>query len=196
MKHRAFTLWELLAVVAVVAIGAAILFPIPCRSRENARRSSCQSNLKQIGLAFAQYTKDYDDKFPLLNNVPGVDRAPLVPYFNDYDIFQCPSARSHAANTTDYFVNARLAGADKTKIANPNAHVDFVILSGDGADDQASPAQLTSLPNGWRADENSPAWRHLDGANYLFIDGHVKWFRPDKITLDKPSLGKPTFLAR
>lgn len=63
---RAFTLIEAVVVVAIVLILAAILMPSfqYGRSRDNARRSSCQSNLKQIGLGFIQYTQDYDQKFP------------------------------------------------------------------------------------------------------------------------------------
>jgi prepilin-type N-terminal cleavage/methylation domain-containing protein/prepilin-type processing-associated H-X9-DG protein len=62
---QGFTLIELLVVIAIIAILAAILFPVFGRARENGRRSVCQSNLKQIGLAFAQYSQDYDEKLPL-----------------------------------------------------------------------------------------------------------------------------------
>lgn len=58
-----FTLIELLIVIAIISILAAILFPVFARARENARRTSCLSNLKQIGLGFMQYTQDYDEKF-------------------------------------------------------------------------------------------------------------------------------------
>lgn len=60
-----FTLIELLVVIAIIAILAAILFPVFARARENARRSSCMSNLKQIGLGIIQYTQDYDERYPL-----------------------------------------------------------------------------------------------------------------------------------
>src|SRR5512137_1152715 len=63
-KRRAFTLIELLVVIAIIAILAAILFPVFAKAREKARQSSCQSNLKQIGLAFMQYAQDYDEQYP------------------------------------------------------------------------------------------------------------------------------------
>src|SRR6218665_2214986 len=65
MKRHGFTLIELLVVIAIIAILAAILFPVFARARENARRSACQSNLKQIGLGIMQYTQDYDERYPI-----------------------------------------------------------------------------------------------------------------------------------
>jgi prepilin-type N-terminal cleavage/methylation domain-containing protein/prepilin-type processing-associated H-X9-DG protein len=61
-KSRAFTLIELLVVIAIILILASILFPVFARARENARKASCLSNLKQMGLAWMMYTQDYDEK--------------------------------------------------------------------------------------------------------------------------------------
>jgi prepilin-type N-terminal cleavage/methylation domain-containing protein len=63
-SRNAFTLIELLVVIAIIAILAAILFPVFARARENARRTSCLSNLKQIGLGAMMYLQDYDEKYP------------------------------------------------------------------------------------------------------------------------------------
>ena len=99
-NKKAFTLIELLVVIAIIAILAAILFPVFARARENARRSSCQSNLKQIGVAFMQYTQDYDERYPgasgyYINyggtNVPVTWDLTMQPYIKSYQIVTCPS---------------------------------------------------------------------------------------------------------
>ena len=95
-NHSAFTLIELLVVIAIIAILAAILFPVFGRARENARRSSCQSNLKQIGLGMTQYTQDYDERMVPLrwfyashSNMPWPSL--IYPYVKSSQVFKCPS---------------------------------------------------------------------------------------------------------
>ena len=88
-KRSGFTLIELLVVIAIIAILASILFPVFGRARENARRSSCQSNLKQIGLGVMQYIQDYDEKYPIWDEQNGAAPGAFIPanQNNYYDGF-------------------------------------------------------------------------------------------------------------
>jgi prepilin-type N-terminal cleavage/methylation domain-containing protein/prepilin-type processing-associated H-X9-DG protein len=99
--HRGFTLIELLVVIAIIAILAAILFPVFASARDKARQTTCLSNLKQLGLGFAQYVQDYDESYPV--NLPYI--APtnggtaygmtwdlqIMPYIKSDAVFWCPS---------------------------------------------------------------------------------------------------------
>jgi prepilin-type N-terminal cleavage/methylation domain-containing protein/prepilin-type processing-associated H-X9-DG protein len=96
-QSSGFTLIELLVVIAIIALLAAILFPVFARSRENARRSSCQSNVKQLLLAVAQYQQDFDERYPSYMMV-GTNGTGLggwsqfiQPYVKSNQVFTCPS---------------------------------------------------------------------------------------------------------
>lgn len=99
-RKNGFTLIELLVVIAIIAILAAILFPVFGRARENARKSACASNLKQIGIAAAMYVQDYDETYPMSNHyygspIAGVDGLwfnLFQPYAKSIQVWSCPSA--------------------------------------------------------------------------------------------------------
>src|SRR5688500_9569866 len=98
-KKRGFTLIELLVVIAIIAILAAILFPVFARARENARRTSCLSNVKQIGLGIMQYVQDNDEMYPMALNYYSAASGDEVawmtmvePYVKSSQIFFCPSS--------------------------------------------------------------------------------------------------------
>jgi len=115
VARRGFTLIELLVVIAIIAILASILFPVFARARENARRTSCASNLRQMGLAMMQYTQDYDESYPYASsggmgaNPPGGGWSLgtdsdgfyiwgwpqlLYPYHKSLQVMDCPSGVS------------------------------------------------------------------------------------------------------
>jgi prepilin-type N-terminal cleavage/methylation domain-containing protein/prepilin-type processing-associated H-X9-DG protein len=110
-----FTLIELLIVIAIIAILAAILFPVFARARENARRTSCASNLRQLGMGIAQYTHDSDELLPFASNARGTSRivsgttagsiswrSLIYPYVKNPQIYSCPSNPNNMlANVSD-----------------------------------------------------------------------------------------------
>ncbi len=83
-RRAGFTLVEILVVLAIIGILAAILFPVFGRAREAAKRASCSSNLKQLGVAFQLYTKDYADRYPFPGNFQGW-KAPTASWVTSTD---------------------------------------------------------------------------------------------------------------
>ena len=215
-RKTAFTLIELLVVIAIIAILAAILFPVFARARENARRSSCQSNLKQMGLGMLQYVQDFDETYPpvSINNglapsqysssVPFAWSDALQPYIKSTQLYQCPSDETEqgtlvSSDYTDYFYNALVSNTNAAVfsetsrtvlIGEANSGPARITLNGC----QGGNANNTTNTGGVRTCGTSSFAgrlenygggtsaniakidRHLEGGNWAFADGHVKWY--------------------
>jgi len=203
-KRTGFTLIELLVVIAIIAILAAILFPVFARARENARRASCMSNLKQINLGLLQYTQDYDEKYPLYYYTsPAAGWSEIIqPYLKSSQILQCPSdsgapnsSLAPTADTgyTDYAYNLWVGGYDPAtstrksglSLASFTEPSLSVVLT--DYNDNVSYAYATGdhgTLNGTCTTSSCVGTaylyrglRHFDGANLAFADGHVKWYK-------------------
>jgi prepilin-type N-terminal cleavage/methylation domain-containing protein/prepilin-type processing-associated H-X9-DG protein len=116
---RGFTLIELLVVIAIIAILAAILFPVFAQAREAARKTSCISNCKQIGLGAMMYVQDYDETYPCnswdgdfmgtVDNDIKTDARRytvwmwrIMPYMKNKQILVCPSDPNSKSGWTGY----------------------------------------------------------------------------------------------
>jgi prepilin-type N-terminal cleavage/methylation domain-containing protein/prepilin-type processing-associated H-X9-DG protein len=197
MQKRAFTLIELLVVIAIIAILAAILFPVFARARENARRASCQSNLKQIGLGMMMYTQDYDERYPMAEwtTSPAVDGAwpvLLQPYLKSVQIFHCPSDSADEGSSyilNNYFENWPEASVDSPSttlmITEGQLFTGGTYSMTNAATDYGLNADYTLYNQTGRInDPTKHLPRHLGTSNILWADGHVKVSSPLDVTVN------------
>lgn len=185
-RRRGFTLIELLVVVAIIAILAAVLFPVFARAREAARAASCRSNLKQYATATLMYVQDYDEVLPFS---AGPDPTMctqtfymvLDPYVKNKQIVQCPSepqtldtARIFACGPgtltprhVSYFTNQAIFGTPGyggpavTSLAAIEYPADTVMLYDGNVAQNPAGAQFA-------------IGRHSETIMVNYVDGHVK----------------------
>jgi prepilin-type processing-associated H-X9-DG protein len=183
MYRRAFTLLELLLVISIIMVLAAMLFPVVNRVRENGRRTSCQSNLKQIGMGISQYIQDNNEKYPIAYNSKSNWSQATFPYIKSTQVFECPNNNYHdlmlphdtAAPEIplSYAINPRFSHLSTANVSTPLRKINI------GECYYALPFMAdnewgSTWPRGWQLEA---AAAHLSTANCLFADGHVKALR-------------------
>jgi prepilin-type N-terminal cleavage/methylation domain-containing protein/prepilin-type processing-associated H-X9-DG protein len=197
LRHG-FTLIELLVVIAIIAILAAILFPVFAQARDKARATACLSNNKQIGLAFAQYTADYDGTWPaqpgdgdLVMGAGGAGptyKDAVLPYSKNENIWLCPS---NIANGTlrvqppniGYHMNGNLitlTGLSEAAIAAPSG---LIAMRESGRGLVFNRCYFRPYRGncddviGYENAGGLNVMPHAKGYNLLFADCHAKWFK-------------------
>jgi prepilin-type N-terminal cleavage/methylation domain-containing protein/prepilin-type processing-associated H-X9-DG protein len=143
---RAFTLIEILVVIAIISLLATLAAAGWQRSQRYARATSCMQNLRQIGAALARNVGENDGVFPTLvmarastaDNVPAIDTV-LRPYLQDSRVFACPDDPKNLAQTTgtSYLWNPQLNGQRLTTLSvsflamNPISDPSRIMVMGD-----------------------------------------------------------------
>ena len=164
-RQKGFTLIELLVVVAIIAILAGMLLPVLSKAREKARRSNCQGNLKQIGLALIMYAGDYNGNLPAAGNttyaMPAATNSgdDIVAmgllnsggYIKDGKVYACPSQSG-----------AQTVASDS----------DYAYIA-EGLRDDNSSSTLVSIAVDLSGNHPDNEWM-----NILFLDGHVDGAKP------------------
>lgn len=175
----AFTLVELLVVIAVVAILAAMLMPVFATARDHARAATCQSNLKQLGDAFLMYVQDYDGVFPPVSGW----KTTLQPYIKSTAINRCPSR----PELPWYYGQGYNVGCALPPVAGFPLRSEAAIVAPASkilvVEWERCNAGPPCGPTGLLAGGATSYWAvcrvHRGGSNVLFGDGHARWLRPD-----------------
>ncbi len=210
IRRGGFTLIELLVVIAILALLAAILFPVFSRARENARKSSCANNLKQLGLGMAQYTQDYDETYmPAQPTNPaspgnGATFASLIaPYIKNNQVFICPSGNQSTTTVSPTGVDRQWLVNSPPWIykAQGSYGVNFNVVG-----TSPNPRSLADIPKAaavflvfdcaWYVGSSATdqpvfnAMRHLEGMNFSYADSHVKFHSRSQLLATVPP-GQP-----
>ena len=196
-ENRGFTLVELLAVIAILAVVAALLFPVLHSVKGKARETACASNLHQMSLAMEMYLQDYDEVFPVSYVASRTGpyhswRQLIGPYVRNTDIFMCPAAEHRGPKAEElpperrhgYALNAWLSPPDLRAIgggwgqpvalatvANPTG---TIMLCDAGYSNAPVALDLDHYLALGMQEQPLPTERHHGAANFCFADGHVK----------------------
>ena len=154
--RRGFTFIELMSVLAIIAILAAILYPVYGRGRERSRQTSCLSSLMNLGAGLRMYAADHYGHLPPTDN----DLSPLFPKtLSDPGVLLCPTVGALGRPMHPAPENEALA-------------TDYVYHG--GLEDDALPTNLVAC-------DRDPEV-HNEGANYLLLDGRVRWYTGSEAT--------------
>lgn len=206
--HNAFTLIELLVVIAIIALLAAILFPVFARARENARKTSCLNNTRQIGVGLALYVQDSDETYPPAYYLGG--GVPLGAWLETYtksrQIWRCPSDVANRGAVRSDYLNQSYAW--NSWYFNSNTGKFGTQYASKKLSDIAKTSELAAAWGAWATNgfifdhpnnpgicteprariegsldcANSAVSRgHLGGGNFIYSDGHAKFVTSGKI---------------
>lgn len=177
------TFMQNVGVLAIIAFVAAVLFPVFNKVRERPH-NSCQSNMKQLGLALTQYTQDADGILPAGATPAGNGWAgEIYPFVKSTNTYRCPNDVQDGVYIS-YAENQNLVKQNDNSLTKPAATValyEFTTLNCDPSTSEAVSATGLSAPqDSKRHDVGTPQTAY--GLNFLAVDGHVKMLTPGQVS--------------
>ena len=204
-----FTLVELLVVIAVIAVLAALLFPVLQSARHKAWETTCASNLRQLGLAVEMYVQDHDERFPTSYTAASDPyaswREAVQPYIRNRGILTCPAWEHRGEKASElppelqatYAMNAWLSPPNLTALGGAaGMPAALSAVSKPAGTIMLCDAGYSNVPVALDFDhylalgmqeQVLPTERHHEAANFCFVDGHVK-------KLPEPATRTPEYL--
>jgi len=198
MTNRAgsggFSLIELLVVIGIIAILAAMIFPVFSRARGKARETQCLSNLKQLGAAIEMYAADYDDLYPFAKDpadefcpqlwdvypnwqawIPWMPRIQdsLHPYTENAEIWHCPADKGFTeVEDSGLPLDARPTCFGKYGVSY--FYRTEIAFRGTMVGGMPDPARVNVLMDGHGSWHGHGLLFHQKRWNLLYADGHAK----------------------
>jgi prepilin-type N-terminal cleavage/methylation domain-containing protein/prepilin-type processing-associated H-X9-DG protein len=199
VRRRGFTLIELLVVIAMIAILAAILFPVFAKAREKARQTACLSNMKQLAFGIIQYLQDNDEALPgpagYHHTLPAgwvsvgdetlvtptspadVQDGAIYPYLKSRQVYVCPSDANKDTKRLSYSMNM-LIGKYNDATGDFDAGLSYAVFEAPASTVLFVDESATLNDGEFSPNVDRPTIAHTGLANLVYSDGHARSHHP------------------